>query len=116
MSTEQSILAVRTQYSSLLAHLWLTTHQYDSTKTGETKAALEHCQLLYTAPWCLKWPLKRLCGEGLQARIQIYRRKDDKKSKAVQNTARLMNLGLYSRQQMDVKMLAEKVPLRNPSA
>ncbi|KAM3179378.1 hypothetical protein ACTXT7_000682 [Hymenolepis weldensis] len=41
---------------------------------------------------------------------------DDNKLKAVQNTARWMMLGLYSRRQVSVKVLAEKVPLRNLAA
>lgn len=41
---------------------------------------------------------------------------DDNKLKAAQNTARWMMLGPYSRRQMSVKELVEKVPLKNLAA
>ncbi|KAM3187025.1 hypothetical protein ACTXT7_003113 [Hymenolepis weldensis] len=39
----------------------------------------------------------------------VYRKVDDDKLKAIQNTARGIKLDVYSRQQMSVKVLAEKV-------
>lgn len=45
--------------------------------------------------------------------IIVYHKVDDKKSKAVHSTAWRTMLGPYNRGQTSVKVLAEKVPLRN---
>ncbi|VUZ40802.1 unnamed protein product [Hymenolepis diminuta] len=46
----------------------------------------------------------------------IHLKVNDIRLKAVQNTTRRMMLGLYSRRQMSVEVMAEKVPLRNLAA